>query len=47
VPVMTENCPGCFEAPKERARIKMVLAQQEQVQFDITPTSVLMTEIDL
>ena len=35
LPVITENCPGCFEAPKERARIKMVLAQQEQIFPDL------------
>ena len=25
----SENCPACFEAPKERHRIKQLLAQQE------------------
>ena len=25
----SENCPACFEAPKERQRIKQLLAQQE------------------
>ncbi len=29
LPVITENCPACFEAPKERHRIKQLLAQQE------------------
>uniref|UniRef100_T1JEL5 tRNA(Ile)-lysidine/2-thiocytidine synthase N-terminal domain-containing protein n=1 Tax=Strigamia maritima TaxID=126957 RepID=T1JEL5_STRMM len=29
LPVITENCPGCFEAPKERHRTKQLLAQQE------------------
>ena len=29
LPVITENCPACFEAPKERRRVKKVLAQQE------------------
>lgn len=29
LPVITENCPACFEAPRERARIKWLLAQQE------------------
>ena len=29
LPVIAENCPACFENPKERHRIKQVLAQQE------------------
>ncbi|KAK3874249.1 hypothetical protein Pcinc_020802 [Petrolisthes cinctipes] len=29
LPVIPENCPACFEAPKERHRVKQVLAQQE------------------
>ncbi|XP_063888776.1 uncharacterized protein LOC135115748 isoform X2 [Scylla paramamosain] len=29
LPVIPENCPACFEAPKERQRVKQVLAQQE------------------
>ena len=29
LPIIAENCPACFEAPKERARIKQLLAQQE------------------
>jgi len=29
LPIIAENCPACFEAPKERQRIKQVLAQQE------------------
>ena len=29
LPVVPENCPACFEAPKERHRIKQLLAQQE------------------
>jgi tRNA(Ile)-lysidine synthase TilS/MesJ len=28
LPVIEDNCPACFEAPLERARIKRVLAQQ-------------------
>jgi tRNA(Ile)-lysidine synthase TilS/MesJ len=32
LPIIPENCPGCFEAPKERQRMKQLLAQQE-VQF--------------
>eukprot|EP00960_Hanusia_phi_P031501 749326-Hanusia_phi.AAC.1 len=35
LPVINENCPGCFEAPQERARIKMVLAAQEQIFPDL------------
>ena len=27
--LLSENCPACFEAPKERQRIKQLLAQQE------------------
>ena len=29
LPVIAENCPACFEAPKERHRIKQLLAHQE------------------
>ncbi|XP_059483305.1 uncharacterized protein LOC132201285 [Neocloeon triangulifer] len=29
LPVIKENCPACFEAPKERHRTKQLLAQQE------------------
>ncbi len=29
LPVISENCPACFEAPKERQRVKQLLAQQE------------------
>ena len=29
LPVIAENCPACFEVPKERHRTKQVLAQQE------------------
>jgi len=29
LPIIEENCPACFEAPKERARVKVVLAEQE------------------
>ncbi|XP_054721621.1 uncharacterized protein LOC129231354 [Uloborus diversus] len=32
LPVIPENCPACFEAPKERHRMKQLLASQE-VQF--------------
>ncbi|XP_002119654.2 uncharacterized protein LOC100175538 [Ciona intestinalis] len=29
LPVIPENCPACFEAPKERHRVKQLLASQE------------------
>ncbi|XP_060585872.1 tRNA-cytidine(32) 2-sulfurtransferase-like [Ruditapes philippinarum] len=29
LPVIAENCPACFEAPKERHRIQQLLASQE------------------
>ncbi|XP_050546632.1 uncharacterized protein LOC126908518 isoform X2 [Daktulosphaira vitifoliae] len=29
LPIIDENCPACFEAPKERHRTKQLLAQQE------------------
>merc|ERR1712185_202870 len=31
LPVISENCPACYEEPKERHRVKQVLAQQEQL----------------
>ena len=31
LPVIFENCPACFEAPKERQRIKLMLAAQEHL----------------
>jgi len=31
LPVINENCPACFEMPKERARIKSLLANQEHL----------------
>lgn len=31
LPVITENCPACFEEPKERARIKALLKSQENL----------------
>ena len=31
LPVINENCPACFEAPKERHRIKKMLAQEESL----------------
>jgi tRNA(Ile)-lysidine synthase TilS/MesJ len=29
LPVVNENCPACFEEPKERARVKKLLSQEE------------------
>ena len=29
LPIVSETCPACFEAPKERYRIKCLLATQE------------------
>jgi len=29
LPVVNENCPACFEEPKERARMKKLLAREE------------------
>lgn len=29
LPVINENCPACFEEPKERARIKKLLSREE------------------
>lgn len=29
--MITDNCPACFSAPKERHRIKLMLAQQENL----------------
>ena len=30
-PIIPDNCPACFSAPKERHRIKLMLAQQEHL----------------
>lgn len=30
LPVIEDNCPACFEAPTERARVKRLLAAEEQ-----------------
>ena len=27
LPVVTDNCPACFSEPKERHRVKLMLAQ--------------------
>lgn len=45
-PVVNENCPACFEEPKERARVKKLLSKEENfnaTMFDsmrraLTPT---------
>merc|ERR1712083_580441 len=31
LPVVSENCPACFEAPQERQRMKQLLATQEHL----------------
>lgn len=31
LPIINENCPACFEQPKERARIKKLLSQEEVI----------------
>ena len=31
LPVINENCPACFEEPKERARIKKLLSKEENL----------------
>lgn len=31
LPVITENCPACFEAPKERQHVKKLLAREESM----------------
>jgi len=31
LPIISENCPACFAAPKERARMKSLLAAQENL----------------
>jgi len=33
--VISDNCPACFSAPKERHRIKLMLAQQENLFPDL------------
>ena len=35
LPIITDNCPACFSAPKERHRIKLMLAQQEHLFPDL------------
>jgi tRNA 2-thiocytidine biosynthesis protein TtcA len=43
LPVIVDNCPACFEAPKERQRIKLMLAQQEALHPNVV--SSIMTAI--
>lgn len=31
LPIINENCPACFEHPKERARVKKLLLQEESM----------------
>ena len=31
LPVIQENCPACFQSPKERQRMKVLLSQQENL----------------
>ena len=35
LPVINENCPACFEEPKERARIKKLLSKEEALNSNI------------
>lgn len=35
LPIIQDNCPACFAAPKERHRIKLVLSEQEFVHPDL------------
>jgi len=35
LPVINENCPACFEMPKERARVKTLLSNQEHLFPDL------------
>ena len=35
LPVIPENCPACFEAPKERHRLKQLLAAQETLHKNV------------
>ena len=42
LPIIADNCPACFSAPKERHRIKLMLAQQENL-FPSLFSSILKT----
>ena len=41
LPIIPENCPACFSAPKERARVKQLLAAQ------VRPDSILVDSTQL
>lgn len=38
LPIIQENCPACFSAPKERQRMKVLLAQQENLYPQLFPS---------
>eukprot|EP00659_Diplonema_papillatum_P020519 gene20519-31596_t len=38
LPLIADNCPACFAAPKERHRIKLLLSQQEHEFPSLFPT---------
>jgi hypothetical protein len=40
LPVIADNCPACYEAPKERRHIKKMLAAQEAVFPPLSRSSV-------
>ncbi len=46
LPVIVDNCPACFSAPKERHRVKLMLAQQEHL-FPALFSSILKTIMPL
>lgn len=35
LPVINENCPACFEEPKERARVKKLLSREETLNTNL------------
>ncbi|CAM9639661.1 unnamed protein product [Chrysoparadoxa australica] len=35
LPVINENCPACFEQPKERHRVKKMLAREESLDHEL------------
>jgi len=37
LPIIEDNCPACFEAPKQRHRVKRVLAAQEHENPELFP----------
>lgn len=37
LPIISENCPACFEAPKERARVKKLLQREEAMHPELFP----------